>query len=164
MNDDDRYIRITLRIPKELHQRLSVAADETSKSLNAEIVGRLSESFNESEPVAKIIKMAEVEALERRLERSAKEAHMQVLQIGLDGQVRDVSYRLARQKAVVEKLRERIDAAESSGDTKTARHLESELHAEEKWCFELEMEWARLKDDFNRLSHDLALIKSVGAH
>lgn len=47
MNTDDRYTRITLRIPKELHAQLASAADETSKSTNAEIVARLEESFEE---------------------------------------------------------------------------------------------------------------------
>lgn len=47
MNTDDRYARITLRIPKELHAQLASAADETSKSTNAEIVARLEESFEE---------------------------------------------------------------------------------------------------------------------
>lgn len=45
MNTDDRYTRITLRIPKELHAQLVTAADETSKSTNAEIIARLEESF-----------------------------------------------------------------------------------------------------------------------
>lgn len=45
MDDEDRYIRITLRIPKDLHRSLSEAADQTSKSLNAEIVARLQGSF-----------------------------------------------------------------------------------------------------------------------
>lgn len=44
MDEEDRYTRITLRIPKDLHQVLSEAADRTSKSLNAEIIGRLQAS------------------------------------------------------------------------------------------------------------------------
>ena len=43
--EPDRYIRITLRIPKDLHARLDVEADRTSRSLNAEIIGRLELSF-----------------------------------------------------------------------------------------------------------------------
>ncbi|MDN6883910.1 Arc family DNA-binding protein [Variovorax sp. CAN2819] len=44
--EEDRYTRITLRLPKDLHTRLDDVADATSKSLNAEIVGRLQESFS----------------------------------------------------------------------------------------------------------------------
>jgi hypothetical protein len=49
--DDDRYTRITLRIPRELHAELQRAADTTSKSLNAEIIGRLQGTV--AEPQAK---------------------------------------------------------------------------------------------------------------
>lgn len=44
MDEEDRYTRITLRIPKDLHEILTAAADRTSKSLNAEIIGRLQAS------------------------------------------------------------------------------------------------------------------------
>ncbi len=40
-DQEDRYTRITLRIPKDLHQVLTAEAERTSKSLNAEIIGRL---------------------------------------------------------------------------------------------------------------------------
>ncbi|MBD3643537.1 Arc family DNA-binding protein [Alcanivorax sp.] len=45
MDKDDRYTRITLRIPRELHSKLTDEAERTSKSLNAEIIGRLEDSF-----------------------------------------------------------------------------------------------------------------------
>lgn len=44
--EEDRYTRITLRIPKDLHSELQQAADDTSKSMNAEIVARLQETFD----------------------------------------------------------------------------------------------------------------------
>lgn len=43
--DDDRYTRITLRIPKDLHGKLQSSADATSRSMNAEIIDRLDGSF-----------------------------------------------------------------------------------------------------------------------
>ncbi|MBX9900794.1 MAG: type II toxin-antitoxin system HicB family antitoxin [Burkholderiaceae bacterium] len=46
--EEDRYIRITLRIPKDLHFKLHWFAEETSKSMNAEIVYRLEQSFKSS--------------------------------------------------------------------------------------------------------------------
>lgn len=61
MNDDDRYTRITLRIPRDLHQRLGEVAEKTSKSLNAEIIGRLQSSVDESGS-------AELESLRKDLE------------------------------------------------------------------------------------------------
>lgn len=50
MDTDDRYTRITLRIPKDLHQQLADVAEATSKSMNAEIVARLRESFATPQP------------------------------------------------------------------------------------------------------------------
>lgn len=47
METEDKYTRITLRIPKDLHARLSEEAEATSKSMNAEIVARLESSFEE---------------------------------------------------------------------------------------------------------------------
>jgi len=43
---EDRYTRMTLRIPKDLHKKLVENAELRSKSTNAEIVARLEESFN----------------------------------------------------------------------------------------------------------------------
>jgi len=42
---EDRYTRITLRIPRELDERLNFEAEKASKSKNAEIVARLEKSF-----------------------------------------------------------------------------------------------------------------------
>ena len=41
----DGYTRITLRIPEELHAKLTAEAARTSKSMNAEIIHRLEQSF-----------------------------------------------------------------------------------------------------------------------
>ena len=41
MDEEDRYTRITLRMPRELHRRLSAQAERKSHSLNAEIVAML---------------------------------------------------------------------------------------------------------------------------
>ncbi len=47
--EDDHFTRITLRIPKDLLAQVARVAFITSKSQNAEIVGRLRESFNQSQ-------------------------------------------------------------------------------------------------------------------
>lgn len=41
----DDYIKTALRLPKHLHLKLQESADATSKSMNAEIIARLEESF-----------------------------------------------------------------------------------------------------------------------
>ncbi len=47
--EEDRYTQITLRIPKDLHASLREQAQATSKSLNAEIIARLQQSFQGSQ-------------------------------------------------------------------------------------------------------------------
>lgn len=47
--EDDHFTRITLRIPKDLLAQVARVAFTTSKSQNAEIVGRLRESFKQSQ-------------------------------------------------------------------------------------------------------------------
>ncbi|MET3915130.1 putative DNA-binding protein [Variovorax sp. OAS795] len=64
----DRYTRMTLRLPKELHTRLESRADETSKSLNAEIVARLEQSFEGADTVPK----AQYEALQNQVQALEK--------------------------------------------------------------------------------------------
>lgn len=43
--DEDRYQRVNLRLPKGLHAKLQSDADQKSRSMNAEIVTRLEASF-----------------------------------------------------------------------------------------------------------------------
>ncbi len=44
--EEERYTRITLRIPRNLHEKLQYEADISSKSMNAEIIARLEQSFS----------------------------------------------------------------------------------------------------------------------
>lgn len=43
--EEDRYTRITLRIPKDVHAGLQASADARSHSMNAEIVQRVEKSL-----------------------------------------------------------------------------------------------------------------------
>lgn len=45
MDDQDRYTRITLRIPRDLHVKLAAEAEKLTRSMNAEIINRLELSF-----------------------------------------------------------------------------------------------------------------------
>lgn len=51
MADDDNFVRITFRMPKDLHEKLTDAAAK-KKSMNAEIIERLEASFDVSELAA----------------------------------------------------------------------------------------------------------------
>ena len=49
MDQDDRYARITLRIPRDLHANLTAEAERKTRSMNAEIISILEEKFQASE-------------------------------------------------------------------------------------------------------------------
>lgn len=49
--DEDRYTRITLRIPTDLHAKLQKSADRASHSMNAEIVTRLAQTYENTQKV-----------------------------------------------------------------------------------------------------------------
>lgn len=63
--EEDRYTRITLRIPKELHAALTAESDATSKSLNAEIIARLQASFDPSQSLPAAVRDQITEEAER---------------------------------------------------------------------------------------------------
>lgn len=55
MTEEDRYTRITLRIPKDLRDKLAEAANSKSHSMNAEIIQRVEESFISDTPVSDLM-------------------------------------------------------------------------------------------------------------
>jgi hypothetical protein len=66
MENEDRYTRITLRIPKALHEHLAESAEQSSKSMNAEIIARLEESyFDHKSPVQKYTEQAVMQMFEK---------------------------------------------------------------------------------------------------
>jgi len=79
--EEDRYIRITLRMPKDTHGLLAQAAEGKSHSMNAEIVARLEASFNSDAPGAGALAddwLQKLEALfDRKLEPLLQKAQLQ---------------------------------------------------------------------------------------
>jgi uncharacterized membrane protein affecting hemolysin expression len=49
--DEDRYTRITLRIPTDLHTKLQQSADKASHSMNAEIIMRLVQTYEAAQRI-----------------------------------------------------------------------------------------------------------------
>jgi len=47
--NDEKFIRVTLRLPKSLHETLAAVADRKTSTTNAEVVSRLERSFLEDE-------------------------------------------------------------------------------------------------------------------
>ena len=79
--EEDRYTRITLRIPRELHAALTAEADSTSKSLNAEIIARLQDSFDTQAALPEIVR-TEVEAAAEKMGISQEDALVHLVMAG----------------------------------------------------------------------------------
>lgn len=81
MDDEDRYTRITLRLPKDLDRKLQEQADATSKSKNAEIVARLEASFKDPAQDLPLALVHDVKsAVEVASERGAEAAYKRILE------------------------------------------------------------------------------------
>ncbi|WP_093299180.1 toxin-antitoxin system HicB family antitoxin [Variovorax sp. NFACC27] len=107
--EEDRYTRITLRLPKELHARLDAAADRTSKSLNAEIVGRLEESF-----------VMNVDALTSSLIAELQKTQQELTKSRLRAAVDDARHRKRGATAALE------EARRTKAEPSLLRNLEAE--------------------------------------
>ena len=59
------YTRITFRIPADLHQELTEAAEKNSRSMNAEIIARLRVASNSSVEEVKLLTGDEVRRIVR---------------------------------------------------------------------------------------------------
>lgn len=61
MANQDEYMKTALRLPRDLHAKLMDAAETTGKSLNAEMIARLTESFagaHSPDLVAKVARLS----------------------------------------------------------------------------------------------------------
>lgn len=85
MTDEDRYTRITLRLPRDLHDLLAASAYGTSKSLNAEIVGRLMSSVGMGSAIgeeeARLLRFETDELMQRLY---ALDARLELIRTRLD--------------------------------------------------------------------------------
>ncbi|MGX5880101.1 Arc family DNA-binding protein, partial [Burkholderia gladioli] len=50
----DEYIKLQLRLPKELRDRVQASAEESGKSMNAELIGRIESSYSSAETISEL--------------------------------------------------------------------------------------------------------------
>lgn len=74
MRKQDDFFRTQIRIPADLHRALKDATEDSGRSLNAEIVARLSESFRSAEVLERVSSMSA--ELDRKLEGVRKEMQL----------------------------------------------------------------------------------------
>jgi len=70
---EDNYKRITFRLPNDLHIKMVGESKKSGRSMNAEIIHRLEESFNNSNPdkMASVMEslINKVQVLEQRIDK-----------------------------------------------------------------------------------------------
>lgn len=71
MGKQDDFYRTQIRIPADLHRALKDATEETGRSLNAEIVARLNDSFRSDETLERFNIMSVT--LDEKLEKVKRE-------------------------------------------------------------------------------------------
>lgn len=94
--ENDGYTRITLRIPDALHAQLASEAARTSKSMNAEIISRLANSF-EVVTMSEADLIASVPELQRLIQRGVERAFFSLASQGMLG-LTDEGMRRAEEK------------------------------------------------------------------
>lgn len=125
--EEDRYTRITLRIPKDLHVRLQEQADATSKSTNAEIVARLEGSFTPAD------KDAKVTALESAFEATGLKLEVERLRKLLEEQKAETQEMLqVHSKTLAAEVLKHL-YAEAGETIEAARQATADLKAVGKW-------------------------------
>jgi len=134
MEEEDRYTRITLRIPKDVHARLQQSADKTSKSMNAEIVARLDTSFTATETSSEILSL--IATLQFELSQARYREQVQLTERAMVDEIvqglvqtlaeQKFDTRLIKQYNQLERIAHEPRPAESSLQ-ELARRRESEL-------------------------------------
>ncbi|WP_273727498.1 Arc family DNA-binding protein [Brucella gallinifaecis] len=106
---DDQEIRITLRLPFPLRDRLSESATSASRSMNGEIVERLEESFQANELITK----ASVERDQQKARADQLELDVRRLEIekaAVEKELYDHQVTMTKQHHLILKQSEMLDS------------------------------------------------------
>ncbi|RYH66088.1 MAG: toxin-antitoxin system HicB family antitoxin [Alcaligenaceae bacterium] len=165
MDEEDRYTRITLRIPKDLHGQLTLAADQTSKSLNAEIVGRLAESFRDKMagsvavsdiPLPELVER--VEQLQAQMDAATQAERRRMLQLELSvrsSRESSLTSMIAQAQHRLDDLTEALLDAEDADHLAKAKRLATKIEEEKKNIAELRQSVERLQQEQSERSQEL---------
>lgn len=114
--EEDRYTRITLRIPRELHERIAIAADKTSKSMNAEIVARLDSSFSERDSLVDRIALLESQTEARKASETTDQLSNIAVSLLLHSMLASGEAEHLPAKSLIEKLAKRYSVLNVNTD------------------------------------------------
>ena len=170
MEDEDRYTRITLRIPKDLHGLLGEEAARTSKSLNAEIIGRLFQTFSHpadgtssavQNPDAAVSTKLHEEIERMRIDQLQAEARrLEHMLSSFDRDRRAAQHRVVRQHSEIARLEKELEEAGAAENTQAARSLEKKLNEEKKWLAEWVGEFEQVSEAHAAVKADLQELRS----
>jgi Arc-like DNA binding domain. len=159
-----------MRIPEELKEALDKAAFENKRSLTAEVVDRLEQSFvMRAEPdaaagTAQVIDR--LEALEQQLAAKTREDTLLRLKhirqsLALSEQVQREG--VARDKERVQRIESEVAAAESRQDLGAFRHLQAKLREARKTLRETEISLENIRVELRDTdAHIEAFAQSAG--
>lgn len=114
--EEDRYTRITLRIPRDLHERIALAADKTSKSMNAEIISRLDSSFSERDALVDRIALLESQTEARKASETTDQLSNIAVSLLLHSMLASGEAEHLPAKSLIEKLAKRYSVLNVNTD------------------------------------------------
>lgn len=148
---------IYMRIPQSLKDALDAAALENKRSLTAEVVARLEQTFKEganSTTTTAGTSFAQPMVLSAFSER----IRLQLAIASLKSQARISSSKLNKVQAAIREIEANLAKAEAEEDSQKARMLESRLADEINWLREIEIEFISTNEEIAGLELELAAI------
>ena len=146
----EKYI---VRFPDGMRERIAQAAKKSNRSMNAEIVARLEESFAARNDA---VVMAAMDVVRREWELSATVNRLEFTLRGYQDQLSFVRQRTARERRLLMNLREVLAQARERGDLAQVEHIQAEIDENEKWKKVSEVELKQLEDVITSTKRQLA--------
>lgn len=143
-----------LRMLPELKEKIESAARESGRSMNAEIVARLEQTFKVyADSETRMVGTSFAKPL--ALDFLGEQIQLELAVASLDSQARISLKKLQKVQAAIAKIESSILNAEAHDDQALLRTLESQLHDEMKWLRELENEYTSTEEELSELKQHL---------
>ncbi|ABM32304.1 Arc family DNA-binding protein [Paracidovorax citrulli] len=141
-----------LRIPPDLKEQIETAAKESGRSMNAEIVARLEDSFAARNDGTVL---AAMDVVRREWELSATVNRLEFTLRGYQDQLSFLRQRMARERRLLKNLQEVRDQARQRGDLAQVEHIQAEIDENEEWMKASEVELKQLEDVITAMKRQL---------
>lgn len=151
---------IYMRIPQTLKDALDAAALENKRSLTAEVVARLEQTFKtrseHTSPAAgtSYAKPHVIDALSEGM-------RLQLAIAALESQARIAKSKVNKVQDAISQIEANLAKAEAEEDSKKARMLKSRLSDEISWLREIEIEYISTIEELAELKRELAAAQAT---